>query len=53
MANRGSRRGTDRLRSFRGVLGTYSFSASNHRGLTVDDVAVVRAGRHGFTYVGR
>ncbi len=43
----------EQLRSYHGVLGTYSFSASDHRGLTVDDVAVVRATPRGFTYTGR
>jgi branched-chain amino acid transport system substrate-binding protein len=42
-----------RLQSFEGVLGTYSFSATDHRGLGINDVAVVRATRTGFTYVGR
>jgi branched-chain amino acid transport system substrate-binding protein len=42
-----------RLRSVHGVLGTYSFSAADHRGLTVDDVAIVRATSDGFGYAGR
>ncbi|MET8805891.1 ABC transporter substrate-binding protein [Streptomyces sp. NPDC004546] len=41
------------LSAFHGVLGTYSFGPSDHRGLTIDDVAVVRADRGGFTYAGR
>jgi branched-chain amino acid transport system substrate-binding protein len=42
-----------RLRSARGVLGTYSFGASDHRGLGLDDVAVVRATRDRFVYAGK
>jgi branched-chain amino acid transport system substrate-binding protein len=41
------------MRTFPGVLGTYSFSASDHRGLGIDDVAIVRATRNGFDYEGR
>ncbi|MEU9348529.1 ABC transporter substrate-binding protein [Streptomyces sp. NPDC048278] len=43
----------ERLADFHGVLGTYTFGPNDHRGLTVDDVAVVRATRGGFTYAGR
>ncbi|WP_255951198.1 ABC transporter substrate-binding protein [Streptomyces odontomachi] len=42
-----------RLRDVPGVLGTYTFGPADHRGLTIDDVAVVRAGRGGFTYAGK
>ncbi len=41
------------LRSFPGVLGTYSFTPADHRGLGINDVAVVRATRDGFAYEGR
>lgn len=40
-------------RGFTGVVGTYAFSPANHRGLTKDDIGIVRAGRGSFTYVGR
>lgn len=42
-----------RLRSFQGVLGTYSFDTTDHRGLGIDDVAVVRWNGADFTYAGR
>ena len=38
------------VRGFRGVVGTYSMAADDHRGLDLRDVAVVRASRNGFTY---
>lgn len=41
------------LQGFTGVVGTYSYSPKNHRGLTKDDVAIVRASRDSFTYAGR
>lgn len=41
------------LRDFTGVVGTYSFTPKDHRGLTKNDVAVVRASRDSFTYVGK
>lgn len=41
------------ITGFAGVVGTYSFSKTDHRGLGVKDVAVVRATRSAFTYVGR
>lgn len=41
------------LLGFTGVVGTYSFAPQNHRGLTKDDIAIVRASRDSFTYVGR
>lgn len=41
------------IRDLVGVVGTYSFSPKDHRGLTTEDVAVVRAGRDSFSYVGR
>ncbi|MFD7443681.1 ABC transporter substrate-binding protein [Streptomyces sp. NPDC059909] len=43
----------EQLGPYDGILGTYSFGAADHRGLTVDDVAVVRATTRGFTYAGR
>ncbi|GHJ37869.1 ABC transporter substrate-binding protein [Streptomyces sp. TS71-3] len=42
-----------RITGYQGVLGTYSFAPGDHRGLGVDDVAVVRATAKGFTYAGR
>lgn len=42
-----------RLRDVHGVLGTYTFGPADHRGLTIDDVAVVRASHGGFTYAGK
>jgi branched-chain amino acid transport system substrate-binding protein len=48
----GARVALQNLRGFPGVVGTYSFSAKDHRGLTTKDVAVVRAGRGSFSYVG-
>ncbi|GHH84203.1 ABC transporter substrate-binding protein [Streptomyces sulfonofaciens] len=42
-----------RTSAYQGVLGTYSFAPSDHRGLGADDVAVVRATAKGFTYAGR
>jgi branched-chain amino acid transport system substrate-binding protein len=50
---RGTRVALQNLREFVGVAGTYSFSPASHRGLTRDDVGIVRAGRDSFTYVGR
>lgn len=41
------------LRGFTGVVGTYSFAPEDHRGLTKDDVAIVRASRNSFVFVGR
>jgi branched-chain amino acid transport system substrate-binding protein len=41
------------LRGVIGVVGTYSFGPQDHRGLTKDDIAIVRASRDSFTYVGR
>ena len=43
----------ENMRNVVGVVGTYSFSVDDHRGLTIDDVAIVRASRHSFDYVGR
>jgi branched-chain amino acid transport system substrate-binding protein len=43
----------ENMRGVAGVVGTYSFSVDDHRGLTIDDVAIVRASRHSFDYVGR
>lgn len=40
------------VEDFPGVVGTYSMTADDHRGLGLRDVAVVRASRDGFTYVG-
>lgn len=42
----------ENLTDFPGVVGTYNFAEDNHRGLTVDDVAVVQATQDGFEYVG-
>jgi branched-chain amino acid transport system substrate-binding protein len=38
---------------FAGVVGTYHMSADDHRGLTVEDVAMVQAENGKFTYVGK
>ena len=38
---------------FVGVVGTYHMSADDHRGLTVEDVAMVQAQDGKFTYVGK
>ncbi|WP_254781844.1 ABC transporter substrate-binding protein [Modestobacter sp. DSM 44400] len=38
---------------FPGVVGTYHMSPDDHRGLTVDDVAMVQAENGKFTYVGK
>ncbi|WOP17426.1 ABC transporter substrate-binding protein [Raineyella sp. LH-20] len=37
---------------FPGVVGTYSFSAKDHRGLTQKDVGIVQATKDGFSYLG-
>jgi branched-chain amino acid transport system substrate-binding protein len=42
-----------RMRGVNGVVGSYDFSATDHRGLGLADVAVVRATSTGFQYVGR
>lgn len=41
------------LRGFTGVVGTYSYAPQDHRGLTKDDIAIVRASRNSFVFVGR
>jgi branched-chain amino acid transport system substrate-binding protein len=41
------------LHGFTGVVGTYSFTPQDHRGLTKDDVAIVRASHGSFVFVGR
>lgn len=41
------------LHGFPSVLGTYSFSPTDHRGLGIDSVAVVKVTGGGFTYVGK
>lgn len=41
------------LHGFTGVVGTYSFTSQDHRGLTKNDVAIVRASGDSFTFVGR
>ena len=41
------------LEGFDGVVGTYHMSAQDHRGLIIDDVAMVQAKDGKFTYVGK
>lgn len=38
---------------FEGVVGTYHMSATDHRGLTVEDVGMVQAKDGKFTYIGK
>ncbi|MEX0427722.1 ABC transporter substrate-binding protein [Nocardioides sp. DS6] len=42
----------EHITDFPGVVGTYSFSGDDHRGLTEKDVAIVKATTHGFEYAG-
>jgi branched-chain amino acid transport system substrate-binding protein len=49
----GVRRALERETGYPGVVGTYRFGPADHRGLTIDDVAMVRVTRAGFSYVGR
>jgi branched-chain amino acid transport system substrate-binding protein len=48
-----TRTALESMRGVVGVVGTYNFSRDDHRGLTLGDVAIVRATRHSFDYVGR
>ncbi|HZV51162.1 MAG TPA: ABC transporter substrate-binding protein [Candidatus Dormibacteraeota bacterium] len=41
------------LKGFVGVVGVYRFAPDDHRGLGLDDVAMVQVSNGGFTYVGR
>lgn len=47
------RKAMESIDGLRGVVGTYHMSADDHRGLTVDDVAMVQAENGKFTYVGK
>lgn len=47
------RKAMESINGFRGVVGTYHMSAEDHRGLTVNDVAMVQAENGKFTYVGK
>lgn len=42
----------EHIDGFTGVLGTYHMSADDHRGLQLQDVAIVQAKNGAFTYVG-
>jgi ABC-type branched-subunit amino acid transport system substrate-binding protein len=41
------------MKGFVGVQGTYTFAPNDHRGLKIDDVAMVQVKNSGFSYVGR
>jgi branched-chain amino acid transport system substrate-binding protein len=43
----------EQLAGSQGVVGTYTMSASDHRGLSLRDVAIVQAQNGRFTYVGK
>jgi branched-chain amino acid transport system substrate-binding protein len=43
----------EQLHGFTGVVGTYNFSPTDHRGLGLNDVAVVQIKNGGFVYAGK